>query len=112
MAGVRPSNQSGEPGWIDVPRKRHQPIRTCVVCGRKDVKRELLRLVRCQDGTAAIDPDGRLPGRGAYVCRVVSHSDARGVGVRIKRALRLESEVTDEFLVELRDWQPSGASGE
>jgi predicted RNA-binding protein YlxR (DUF448 family) len=27
-----------------------------------------LRIVRTPDGTVAVDPTGRLPGRGAYVC--------------------------------------------
>lgn len=95
-----------------MPRKRHQPLRTCVVCGHKDVKRELLRLVRNHDGTVAIDPNGRAQGRGTYVCRDAAHSEARGIRVRIKRALRLDAEVTDEFLAELGDWLSPGASGE
>ncbi len=32
-------------------------------------KRDLLRVVRGQDGSIVIDPTGRLPGRGAYLCR-------------------------------------------
>lgn len=93
-------------------RKRHQPIRTCVACGNKGVKRDLLRLVRMQDGTAAVDPQGRLPGRGTYVCCVGGHKGERGLRIRIKRALRLEAEVTAEFLAELEDRLSVGRSGE
>lgn len=99
-------------GCNDVPRKRHQPIRTCIACGHKSAKRELLRIVRNQDGAAVVDPNGRLPGRGTYVCRVVDHSDERGLRIRIKRALRLDAEVTDEFVAELGDWLSLARSGE
>lgn len=42
--------------------------RTCLACGRKTAKRELLRLSRISDGVFAIDAQQKLPGRGAYVC--------------------------------------------
>jgi uncharacterized protein len=32
-------------------------------------KRELIRLAASQDGSIALDPTGKKPGRGAYVCR-------------------------------------------
>lgn len=50
----------------------HIPERTCLACGRKAAKPELLRLSRNQAGEIAIDPQQRLPGRGAYVCRTVA----------------------------------------
>ena len=31
-------------------------------------KRELQRIVRRPDGVIALDPTGRMPGRGAYIC--------------------------------------------
>ena len=31
-------------------------------------KKELIRVVRSPEGTVSIDPKGKLPGRGAYVC--------------------------------------------
>lgn len=72
----------------------------------------MLRLVRGQDGTAAIDPKGRLPGRGTYVCTAGDHVGDRGLRIRIKRALRLDAEVTDEFLAELGDKLSLARSGE
>lgn len=35
-------------------------------------KRELVRVVMNQSGGVSLDPTGKLPGRGAYVCRNVS----------------------------------------
>jgi uncharacterized protein len=60
----------------------HQPERSCVGCGTRAGKEELVRLaiadLREHDGrpgdahgplTAVIDAEGRLGGRGAYLCR-------------------------------------------
>lgn len=44
------------------------PFRMCVVCREMKEKGELLRIVK-YGGQFAIDKDGKLPGRGAYICR-------------------------------------------
>jgi hypothetical protein len=56
------------------PRRRaaHIPERTCLACGRKAGKTQLLRLACSKAGDIAIDPQQRLPGRGAYVCRTLA----------------------------------------
>ncbi|MCA1690186.1 MAG: YlxR family protein [Actinobacteria bacterium] len=48
-----------------------EPHRRCVGCGRSAPKPELVRLVAA-GGFAVPDPDGRMGGRGAYVCRASS----------------------------------------
>lgn len=48
------------------------PERTCLACGRKASKADLLRLTRDQTGNIALDLRQRLPGRGAYVCRTLA----------------------------------------
>jgi uncharacterized protein len=48
---------------------RRIPERSCVACRTARAKRDLIRIVRAADGTIAVDPTGRLPGRGAYLCR-------------------------------------------
>ncbi len=45
------------------------PLRMCVGCRESKPKRELIRVVRAPDGTLSMDPVGKKPGRGAYVCR-------------------------------------------
>ena len=52
-----------------MPKRRHQPVRTCVACRQEAGKGELIRLVRVANGSAALDPTGHLPGRGAYLHR-------------------------------------------
>ena len=44
------------------------PMRMCVGCRVMKEKRELVRVVRAEDGTAHIDPTGKMNGRGAYLC--------------------------------------------
>jgi len=52
-----------------MPKRRHEPVRTCVACRQEAGKGALIRIVRGPDGTAALDPTGRAPGRGAYLHR-------------------------------------------
>jgi predicted RNA-binding protein YlxR (DUF448 family) len=54
-------------------------VRTCVGCRVRDRKPALLRVV-VVDGALAVDPAGRLPGRGAHV-----HPDQACVDLADKR---------------------------
>ena len=45
-----------------------EPIRTCLGCRKHFPKRTLLRFV-VRDGEVEVDPTGKRPGRGGYVCR-------------------------------------------
>jgi uncharacterized protein len=45
------------------------PQRMCVSCRVMLPKREMIRLVANQNGEIFLDPTGKKPGRGAYVCR-------------------------------------------
>ena len=47
---------------------KHIPIRTCIVCGKKKNKSELIRLVADKEGIVRKDNKGCLGGRGAYIC--------------------------------------------
>lgn len=44
------------------------PMRQCVGCREMKPKRELIRVVRSQEGEISLDFRGKAPGRGAYVC--------------------------------------------
>lgn len=52
-----------------MPKRRQQPVRTCVACRQEAGKAALVRIVRRPDGSAAVDRTGRAPGRGAYLHR-------------------------------------------
>ncbi|WP_093396071.1 YlxR family protein [Thermodesulforhabdus norvegica] len=49
-------------------RRGHRPVRMCVVCRERRYKDELIRLAVDEDGMVVVDSEGRMPGRGAYVC--------------------------------------------
>ena len=44
------------------------PQRQCMGCRERKNKRELIRVVRCTDGTVNLDFGGKMNGRGAYIC--------------------------------------------
>lgn len=48
------------------PKKKAQ--RSCIACGLTDDKVGLIRFVRTKGGTVEVDPTGKAPGRGAYLC--------------------------------------------
>ena len=44
------------------------PMRRCIGCGQSREKKQLIRIVRSQDGKILADRTGRANGRGAYLC--------------------------------------------
>ena len=83
-------------------RPKHIPERSCVVCRTKRPKRELTRVVRTTEGTVAIDPTGRMNGRGAYVCREASCWSDNAFRPRLRAALK--TEITDNASRTLADY--------
>lgn len=49
-------------------KKRKIPERMCTGCREKRPKKELIRIVRSPEYDVDIDPTGKKPGRGAYIC--------------------------------------------
>lgn len=70
--------------FIDENRKfsKEKSVRTCVSCGRKAKKGELLRIVRRPQGDCIVDLTGKSDGRGVYVCK-----DAVCINKLIKKRL-------------------------
>lgn len=50
-------------------KQKKTPMRMCLGCREMKPKPELIRVVRAPDGAVSLDPVGKKPGRGAYVCR-------------------------------------------
>ena len=90
------------------PRPRHIPIRTCAVCREQGSKRGLTRVVRQPDGTVAIDPSGRLNGRGAYICDKASCWERAASTDVLAKALNVD--LTPEFREDLRQFGLTVAS--
>lgn len=69
------------------PRLKPAPIRTCVICRQQAGKRELMRIVRTEGGIA-IDPTGKRPGRGAYLCENSTCWSRAASGEALAKALK------------------------
>lgn len=44
------------------------PMRQCVGCGEMKSKKDMMRVLRTEDGSVVLDMTGRKNGRGAYLC--------------------------------------------
>lgn len=77
------------------------PMRMCVGCREMKPKRELLRVVRSPEGEIALDSRGKMPGRGAYVCR---NQACLSQAIRQRQLERqLETKLSEEVAARLRD---------
>ena len=75
--------------------QRKIPLRRCNGCCESKPKKELVRVVRAQDGTVSLDLTGKKPGRGAYVCPSAACLAKARKARRIERAL--EVSIPDEI---------------
>lgn len=69
------------------PKPKHIPQRTCIACRQVAGKRNLLRVVRTENGIV-VDPSGKLAGRGAYLHPYQECWRAALRGNRLEQALR------------------------
>ncbi len=73
--------------------KGHVPIRTCISCGAKRSKRELVRLVANGGGQIIRDDEGKRHGRGMYVCKSESCREQLSKNKRIMRRFKTEKAI-------------------
>jgi len=85
--------------------KGHIPIRTCIACGAKKNKSDLLRVVVDADGWVIPDTTGHAPGRGAYVCKSASCWSVLRNKKKLARAFRGKGRLM------LRDAEGPGSAG-
>lgn len=71
-----------------MPIQRREPVRTCVACRQEAGKATLVRVVRDAGSSAALDPTGRAPGRGAYLHRDPSCLEMARKRKALERALK------------------------
>ena len=94
-----------------MPKRRRVPLRTCVSCGVKTDKRNLLRIVSGADDRVVVDRSGRQNGRGAYVCASCCESKGRLRRDRLERSLRARIDKTEwHSLVEAMTRTSEGVS--
>ncbi|MHB9035353.1 MAG: RNase P modulator RnpM [Armatimonadota bacterium] len=86
--------------------ERKVPIRTCVSCRESSEKKRLVRIVRIGSGDVVIDPSGKMPGRGAYLCGAKQCTASAIKANKLGRALRCEiPERLKEELKKLGDYE-------
>ena len=94
-----------------VQRVKHIPQRTCVGCRTVMAKRQLVRVVRGKGGVA-VDPTGKLAGRGAYLHDRRSCWEA-GLQGSLARALQVDLTAADyENLVTFMNTLPEAEPGQ
>ena len=79
-------------------RVKHVPERTCVACRRTEGKRGLVRLVN-NGGSVDVDPKGKMPGRGVYLCANRQCWDAGLKGNRVEYGLRVKISSENRLLL-------------
>lgn len=79
------------------------PIRKCVGCGARRDKIELLRVVN-NKGEILVDPGGKIPGRGAYLCPNMECLNKAVEKGALKKALRkdISDEIYDKISEEIK----------
>ncbi|MDI3508078.1 MAG: uncharacterized protein PWP48_192 [Clostridiales bacterium] len=71
---------------------RKIPERTCVACRQAKPKKELIRVVRNNEGNVCIDPTGKAAGRGAYICANIQCISKAHKSRALDRALKVKVE--------------------
>lgn len=79
------------------------PIRQCIGCREQKPKTELIRVVRSPEGEVSLDFRGKVPGRGAYLCRNAACLKKAVKSRAVERALNaaVPDEVWDRLLKEM-----------
>jgi predicted RNA-binding protein YlxR (DUF448 family) len=77
------------------------PLRKCLGCYEQFPKKDLVRVVRSQEGAVTLDLTGKAHGRGAYICHKKTCLDLALKKKAIQRALEVElSQAVIEALLE------------
>ncbi|MBQ6285901.1 MAG: YlxR family protein [Bacilli bacterium] len=79
------------------------PMRTCVITHEKLEKKDLLRVVRNNEGKVFVDETGRANGRGAYVKKDKNVIEKARASKALEKHLevKIEDSVYDELISKL-----------
>ena len=77
------------------------PLRKCIGCNEMKNKNALIRIVRNKEGVMNVDANGKLPGRGAYICNCVECFDMAVKAKRLERSFK--TKIPDEIYETLRE---------
>ncbi len=77
------------------------PQRTCIGCGEKKNKKDLIRVVKNKEGEISIDKTGKANGRGAYICDCMECLEKAIKSKRLEKSF--EMKIEDEIYENLRE---------
>lgn len=83
------------------------PMRLCLGCNEGHPKKELIRIVKNQEGQISVDITGKKPGRGAYICNKVECLNKLEKNKRLSRSFSME--IPSEVFTRLREELESAA---
>ena len=84
-------------------KQRKIPLRKCTGCQEMKNKKELVRIVKSEDGDFSLDPTGKKAGRGAYVCKNLDCLDKAYKSKGLERSFKsaVPKEVYDELKAQM-----------
>lgn len=79
---------------------KKKPTRKCMGCNESREKKDLLRVVRTQEGNIEVDLTGKKNGRGAYICKCEECLEKVIKSKRLQKVL--EREIGQEIYESIR----------
>ena len=76
------------------------PQRTCISCREKKNKNELIRIVCNKENNINVDINGKMEGRGAYICNKIDCLENAIKKQLLEKALK--TKINDEIYNKLR----------
>lgn len=77
------------------------PLRMCTGCMEMKPKKELIRIVKNNEGEVSVDTTGKKPGRGAYICKSKSCLEKSFKAKRLAR--NLDISISEEIYEKLKE---------
>ena len=77
------------------------PLRTCVVTKEKLEKKDLLRIVKNNEGVVSVDITGKANGRGAYIKKSLDVLEQAKKSKILER--HLETTISDDIYEEIKN---------
>ncbi|MDD2503760.1 MAG: YlxR family protein, partial [Clostridia bacterium] len=80
-------------------------MRMCIACHEMKAKKELIRVVKSPEGEINIDLKGKVPGRGAYLCKNQICMDMAAKRRQLEKAfsIKIEQEVYEKLKAQLNE---------
>ncbi len=77
------------------------PLRMCTGCMEMKPKKELIRVVKSNEGDVSVDLTGKKSGRGAYICKDIQCLEKAFKTKKLSR--NLDVTISDEIYKRLKD---------